>query len=274
MNKLSLSACALALALGFAAPALAADKDPVIAVVNGTEIRQSAMTDFQRTLPPQMQQAPYEALLDALINNQLVYDQAKKDGTANDPEVKQAIRQLEQKVLRQAWMSKKLRSEVSDQAVKKHYDKLVAEYKPSEEVHARHILLASEDEAKAVIAELNKGAKFEDVAKAKSKDPSAAANGGDLGYFSKQEMVPQFAEAAFAMRPGETSAKPVQSQFGWHVIKVEDKRMSAPPSLDEAKPVIREQLAEQTAHKLVEDMRAKAKIKRFAADGKPLDEKQ
>ncbi|MBC7952558.1 MAG: peptidylprolyl isomerase [Rhodospirillaceae bacterium] len=253
------------------APAFAADKDPVVAVVNGTEVHASNVAAYQRSLPPQMAaQVPYEALLESLINNQLIYDQAKKEGAEKDPEVKQALKQLEQQVVVKAWMGKKLKSEITDAAVQKAYDKFLAEFKPVEEVRARHVLTETEDQAKAVIAELKKGGDFQETAKAKSKDPSAKQNGGDLGYFTKDEMVPQFAEAAFAMKPGELSTDPVKSQFGYHVIKLEDRRMAAPPSFEQAKPVIREQLAEETAQKLVTDVRAKAKVKRFDPEGKPL----
>lgn len=270
------AALLLGVVAGFAAmPALAAEKDPVVATVNGTEIHASALANYQRSLPPQMAaQVPYEALLDSLINNQLIYEQAKKDGADKDAEVKQALKQLEQQVVIKSWMGKKLKAEVTDDAVKKGYDTFLAGFKPADEVRARHILTETEDQAKAVIAELKKGADFTETAKAKSKDPSAKQNGGDLGYFSKEEMVPQFAEAAFAMKPGELSENPVKSQFGWHVIKVEDRRLASPPSFEQAKPVLRERIAEETAEKLVTDIRAKAKVKRFDPEGKPLPEEK
>ncbi|HTH17268.1 MAG TPA: peptidylprolyl isomerase [Magnetospirillum sp.] len=267
------AAMLVGLATVLATPAFAADKDPVVAVVNGTELRASALAGYQRTLPPQMAaQVPYEALLDSLINNTLVFEQGKKDGMDKDPDVKRALKDIEQQLVVKAWMSKKLKAEVTDEAVKKAYDKFLAEYKPAEEVRARHILVDNEDAAKAIIADLKKGADFTEQAKTKSKDPSAKQNGGDLGYFTKDEMVPQFAEAAFAMKPGELSQTPVKSQFGWHVIKVEDRRMSSPPSLEQAQPAIREKLAEDTAERLVTDIRAKAKVKRFDMEGKPLAE--
>ncbi len=270
------AALLMGLAAGIAAaPAWAADKDPVVAVINGTELRASAVAAYQRTLPPQMAaQVPYEALLESLINNQLVYEQAKKDGADKDAEVKQALKQVEQQIVVKSWMGKKLKTEITDEAVKKAYDKFIAEYKPVEEVRARHILTETEDQAKAVIADLKKGTDFAELAKTKSKDPSAAQNGGDLGYFTKDEMVPQFADAAFAMKPGELSTAPVKSQFGFHVIKLEDRRMAAPPTFDQAKPAIREQLAEETAQKVVADVRAKAKVKRFDPEGKPLPEQK
>lgn len=276
MKNFSARSAALILGLGaaiVALPALAADKDPVVAVVNGTEVRASQLVAYQRSLPPQMAaQVPYEALLDSLINNTLVYEQGKKDGADKDAEVKKALKDIEQQLVVKSWMGKKLKAAVTDTAVKQGYDKFLAEFKPVEEVRARHILTESEEAAKAVIADLKNGADFTETAKAKSKDPSAKQNGGDLGYFAKEEMVPQFAEAAFAMQPGDLSTAPVKSQFGWHVIKVEDRRMSSAPSFEQAQPVIRERLAEETAERLVTEMRAKAKIKRFDPEGKPLPE--
>jgi peptidyl-prolyl cis-trans isomerase C len=278
MNIISVRRAALAmgiaaplLALGATLPAIAADKDPVVAVVNGNEVRASALVAYQRSLPPQMAaQVPYEALLDSLINNTLVYEQGKKDGLDKDADVKRALKDIEQQLVVKAWMGKKLKAEITDAAVKQGYDRFLAEFKPAEEVRARHILTESEDTAKAVIAELKKGGDFTELAKTKSKDPTAKQNGGDLGYFTKDEMVPQFAEAAFAMKAGELSQTPVKSQFGWHVIKVEDRRMSSPPSFEQAQPALREKLAEETAERLVHDIRAKAKVKRFDLEGKPL----
>lgn len=253
-------------------PAQAADnKDPVVAIVNGTELRASALMAYRRSLPPQMaSQVPYEALLDSMINNALIFEQGKKDGTDKDPEVKQALKDIEQQLVVKAWMGKKLKANVNDAAVKQAYDKFLANYKPQEEVHARHVLSDSEEGAKAIIAELKKGADFAETAKSKSKDPSAKQNGGDLGYFAKDEMVPQFADAAFAMQAGQLLDAPVKTQFGWHVIKVEDRRMSTAPAFEQVQPMLREQLAEETADHLLSEMRGKAKVKRFDPEGKPL----
>ena len=253
-------------------PVQAADnKDPVVAIVNGTELRASALMAYRRSLPPQMaSQVPYEALLDSMINNALIFEQGKKDGTDKDPEVKQALKDIEQQLVVKAWMGKKLKAGVTDAAVKQAYDAFLAAYKPQEEVHARHILSDSEDNAKAVIADLKKGADFAELAKTRSKDPSAKQNGGDLGFFNQEEMVPQFAQAAFAMQDGQLADAPVKTQFGWHVIKVEGRRMSTAPTLEQIQPMLREQLAEETADRLLADMRAKAKIKRFDPEGKPL----
>ena len=259
-----------ALVAGFVAlPALAAEKDPVVAIVNGGDIHLSEVVEFQRSLPPQVGQAPFPAVLDVMISNRLVGEVAKKDGLSNDPEVKRAIKQAEEAAVRHVWMAKKLRAEVTDASIRQQYDKFVANFKPEDEVHARHVLLETEDQAKAVISDLRSGIAFDELAKTKSKDPSAKQNGGDLGFFTKGEMVPAFADAAFAMSPGDVTTTPVKTQFGWHVIKVEERRQTSAPSFDEAKPVIREQMAEQIAQKVVADLRSKAKIKTFNTDGSP-----
>jgi peptidyl-prolyl cis-trans isomerase C len=258
---------ALSLAAGLAAaPAFAADT--VVAKVNGSDVKMSQLAEYSRQMGPQ---APYEALLEVAINNQLVYEEAKKEKLENDPEVKAAIKRVEVQLLAQALMQKKVRGAISDAAIKTRYDEAVKNFTPQEEVHARHILVESEDAAKSVIAELNKGTDFAQLAKTKSTDKGSAVQGGDLGYFVKGAMVPEFAEAAFAMRPGEVSKTPVKTQFGYHVIKVEDKRMGSVPPFDQAKPMIARQIAEEIQQKMVTDLRSKAKISRFKPDGSPMD---
>jgi len=264
---------ALTLAAALAvSPVLAADKDPVVAVLNGTEIHASAVNEFRQSLPPQMAGAPFNVLVDAQINNQLVAEAARKEGIASEPDVKRALKAAEESILRKAWMSKKLRASVTDDVLQKDYQKLLANFKPEDEIKASHILVETEDKAKAVIAELRKGGDFATVAKARSKDPSAQKNGGDLGYFTKGEMVPAFADAAFAMKVGDVTQAPVKTQFGWHVIKVEDRRQTTAPTFDEAKPMIRDQIAGQMAEKIVADLRDKAKIKVFNEDGSPVSD--
>jgi peptidyl-prolyl cis-trans isomerase C len=266
-------ACVLGLVVGLAfSPAFAAGKDPVLAKVNGADIHESAFEQFQGSLPPQMRQAPYAAVLNAMVNNKLLDDAARKEGLQNDPDVKRAVHEAEEVILRKAWMAKKLDATITDAILKQGYDQYVQHFKPEEEVHARHILVDSEDLAKSIIADLKSGANFEDLAKAKSKDPSAQKNGGDIGYFTKSEMVPEFAKVAFSLKPGEISPEPVKTQFGWHVIQVEDRRQSSPVSFEEAKPMLRQQAAEQLVQQLVGDLRAKAQVSMFNPDGSPLVE--
>ncbi len=268
------SVLALSLVAGFAAsPALAADqKDTVVAVVNGADIHLSQLADFARQIPPQMGQPPYEALLEIVINNQLVYDQAKKEKLDSEPDVKAAIKKIEMQVLAQAFMQKKVRPGVTEEAIKARYDQAVKAFVPTEEVHARHILVDTEEAARSIIADLGRGSDFVELAKTRSKDQGSGANGGDLGYFTQKDMVPEFTAAAFAMRPGEVSNAPVKTSFGYHVIKVEDKRMATIPPYEQAKPAIAQQLAEGIREKTVMDLRDKAKIKRFGPDGAPLAE--
>ncbi|MEO0036105.1 MAG: hypothetical protein RLZZ501_2128 [Pseudomonadota bacterium] len=274
MNKLSARGQALVLAFGLAAaPAFAADKNTVVAVVNGSEVHLSQMEELARQLPPALGQPPYDALLEVAINNELVYQQAKKEKLESDPEVKAALKQAETTLMRQAWMAHRVRAAVSDDAIRARYDELAKAFVPAEEVHARHILVDSEDAAKAVIAELNKGADFAELARTRTKDPSGTQSGGDLGYFTQKDMVPEFAAAAFALQPGQISKTPVKTQFGWHVIKVEDRRMSQLPPFEQAKGRIGQQLAEQIAQQTLTDLREKAKVKRFGPDGSALPDK-
>ncbi|CAA7626757.1 peptidylprolyl isomerase [Magnetospirillum sp. SS-4] len=266
-------ALALAMAAGLAAsPAFSADagkKDTVVANVNGADVRLSALADFARQMGPDGAKAPYEMLLEVAINNQLVYEQAKKEKLDADPEVKAALKKIEMQILTQAYMQKKVKPSIGDAAVKARYDQLVKDFVPAEEVRARHILVETEEAARSIIAELTRGVDFAELAKTRSKDQ---APGGDLGYFTKGDMVPEFANAAFAMRPGELSKTPVKSQFGYHVIKVEDKRMSSIPPFDKAKPMVAQEIASGIQNKLVGDLREKAKIKRFTPDGAPMGE--
>ncbi|BAE49315.1 Parvulin-like peptidyl-prolyl isomerase [Paramagnetospirillum magneticum AMB-1] len=258
---------ALSLAAGLAAsPAIAADS--VVANVNGSDIKMSQLAEYGRQMGPQ---APYEAVLEVAINNQLVYEQAKRDKLDADPDVKAALKRVEIQLMAQALMQKKVRGAVTDEAVKVRYDQAVKNFQPQEEVHARHILAETEEGARSIIADLNRGMDFAELAKTRSKDTGSGAMGGDLGYFVQGAMVPEFAAAAFAMRPGELSKTPVKTQFGYHVIKVEDKRMASIPPYDQAKPVIARQIAEELQEKMVVELREKAKIKRFKPDGTPLE---
>ena len=264
---------AAALTTSFALPVLAQNAaDPVVAVVNGKEIKRSALVEAQMAIP-QARQLPldkiYDQLLDQVISSELILGEAKKAKTENDPKVKEAVAEAQNNIMRSFWLNKKVESDVTEAQVKARYDELLKTAQPEEQVHARHVLVDSEDAAKAVLADLKAGTSFEDEAKAKSKDPSAKTNGGDLGFITKGETVPEFSEAAFKLKPGETTQTPVKSQFGWHIIKVDDRRMAPPPSYEEAKPQVRQELARADAGKIVEGLKKTATIKRFNLDGTP-----
>lgn len=269
----TLRAAAVALTVAFAAaPALAADPaDPVVATVNGQDIKQSDVVALQQTIP-QLRQVPtemvFDQLLDHLISTRLIVAEARKENLQNDAEVKARLQDMESQVLQQIYLKKAVEPQLTEEALRQRYEQQIKAQPAKEEVHARHVLLPNEDEAKAVIADLDKGKSFEDVAKEKSKGPSATT-GGDLGYFTKDEMVPEFAEAAFKLKAGEYTKTPVKTQFGWHVIKVEDKRTAQPAKFEDMKDELKEQMAEEIAAKLVESLRAKADVKKATPAAKP-----
>ena len=277
--RAAMLATALIAAMPAAVPALADDAkgdDPVVATVNGLAIHKSTVLEaYQHS---RLSQAPIEAvypqLLDYVITSQLLLTEAKKANLADDPAVKAQERLALENILEQTYIERKIAAAVTDEAIKKQYDETIKAQPGKEEVHARHILLANEADAKQVIADIKGGAKFEDIAKAKSKDPSAAQNAGDLGFFSKEDMVPEFADAAFKMKAGEISEAPVKTQFGWHVIQVIERRTAPPPSLEESKAQITNDLRNQAAQTIIGGLQKDATITRFNIDGTPIVDKK
>ena len=260
--------------LAVSTAALAQDADnPVAATVDGMEILRSDVEAVKNSLPDQMRNAPieqlYPVLLDRTIDFKLLELEAEKADIGDEPDLQAALAQARAAVMRDFMLRKKVEEGSTEEALKARYEELKkGDGFSFEEVHARHILLASEEDAKAVITELEGGADFEELAKEKSTGPSAP-NGGDLGYFKKGAMVPEFGEAAFSMEVGSTSEEPVQTQFGFHVIKVEDKRTNE-PSFEETEPQIRQEVARDIVTALVEGLREGATIERFNLDGTPM----
>lgn len=247
--------------------------DVVVAKVNGGVIKKSDLAAALQFLPPQVQQMPsaavYELLLDRIVDAKLLADAGRAEKLQDSADVKRKVTAFQDRVIQEAYLDKQIEGKVTDQALKARYEQLVKERPPEEEVRARHILVDNEADAKAVIGELEKGKSFESLAKEKSKDPSAK-DGGDLGFFNRQDMVPEFSSAAFALKPGEYTKTPVQTQFGWHVIKLEERRAGTPPSFESVKDQIAGDLREQLASNVVSGLREKAKVERFGLDGKPL----
>jgi peptidyl-prolyl cis-trans isomerase C len=176
-------------------------------------------------------------------------------------DVKHRILFERNKVLMETLLQKAGEAAQTDDAMHKVYDDAIKQMPPEEEIHARHILVPTEDEAKAIEVELKKGADFATLAKEKSKDPGAA-DGGDLGYFTRDQMVPEFSEAAFKLDKGQVS-DPVKTQFGWHIIKLEDKRTKPTPSFDEVKSQIQTYVAHRAQAELVDKLRKTATIERL-----------
>ncbi len=266
-----LAAPAWAQAAKPAKPSAAGGEDPVVARVNGAELHRSDIVEALRGLPPQVQQQPmdklYPALLDQMVGTLLVSQEGRKQKLQNDSEVKKRLALAQDQIIADAYVQRILEKSMTDQKLHARYDKFLKEAPPREEVHARHILVGSEDEAKAVIAELKKGGDFAKLAQEKTTDPSGKTSGGDLGYFTKEDMVPEFADAAFKLKPGEFTQTPVKTQFGWHVIKVEDRRQAKPPTFEQMKPRLANDVSREIVGDKLNELKTAAKIEVFNLDG-------
>ncbi|KZB51295.1 peptidylprolyl isomerase [Thalassospira xiamenensis] len=266
MLRKTLLAASLATVM-FASPVMAQDtapaEDQVLATVNGEEILESEVRATQQGLPQQYRQLPFEMLkpmlVDREINQRLLMLAGQDAGLADDEEVKKQLAALERRIVAETYLERAIEEKVTDDAIKAHYDEFIKTNEPEPQVHARHILLENEEDAKAVIAELDGGADFVELAKEKSTGPSAP-NGGDLGFFNKGDMVAPFAEAAFSMEPGTYSKEPVQTQFGWHVILVEEKKDGVQPSLEEIRQQMEAEVTQQAVQDLIEELRSDAEV--------------
>jgi peptidyl-prolyl cis-trans isomerase C len=275
MRRLLFATTAALAVLALVGPARAQDAaaDPVVATVNGAQIHKSDVEAAYETLPQQYRQMPleaiYEPLLDRVIDSRLLLAEAGERNLAEDPEVQAEITQARDNVLRDSLVEQAIEQGTSEERLRAAYEAMKSQ--PGfafEETRASHILLASEAEAQEVLKQIEGGADFAALAKEKSTDPSAKSNAGDLGYFKRDQMVPEFAEAAFTIEPGTVGETPVKSQFGWHVIKVEDRRQTV-PSFEDKQPELREQLAREIVTALLTDVREGAEIERFNLDGTP-----
>lgn len=260
-----LAAVALAAFLAVPSVARAQDADAVVARVNGVDIRQSdlatAEDEVGSSIPQMAPDQKREYLITYLSDVIIVAQAAEKQNIADRADVKHRIAFERNKVLMESLLQDTGKAALTDDALHKVYDEAVKQLPPEEEVHARHILVPTEDEAKEIEAELKKGADFATLAKEKSKDPGAA-DGGDLGYFTKDQMVPEFSAAAFKLDKGQIS-DPVHTQFGWHIIKVEDKRIKPTPTFDEVKPQLENYVAHKAQAELVASLRKDATIERL-----------
>jgi peptidyl-prolyl cis-trans isomerase C len=239
---------------------------PVVAKVNGIEIREGDIKLAEEDIGQQMGQVPPDSKRDYLITyvgDMILLTQAaeaKKIDASDD--FKQQLEFARKKLLMARLLDSEAKAASTDEAMRKVYDDATKQMKPEEEVHARHILVETEDEAKAVKEELQKGADFAELAKSKSKDPGAAAEGGDLGFFSKDQMVPEFADAAFKLEKGQTS-DPVKSSFGWHIIQVEEKRTRPVPDFEQVKPQLESFVTRKAQSEYLAKLREGAKIERL-----------
>ncbi len=271
----SVAASFLTLAAASAASAATspAPKDPVVATVSGKPIHLSAVAKAAQSLPPQLQQAPpqeiYPVLLNRLIDERALLVEARKADLAKQPDVAQAMKDAANQALEGAYLRQEVKPQINEAAAQAYYQSHYVSKPQPEEVKARQILVKTKAEADKIIDQLNKGAKFSQLAEQDSIDPGAK-NGGELGWFTKDEMVKPFADAAFALKKGEYTKTPVQSQFGWHIIKQQDKRQKPVPTYDDVKDTIHQKVANQAITNALTKARSAVKVKIYNADGSPV----
>lgn len=271
-SGLALVVAGLALA-GLLATHAVAQGDPVVAKVNGVEIKESdlkaAEEDIGAQLPPMSPEAKKEYLITYVSDMILVSRAAEAKKLGDTAEFKRKLANARTKLLMEALLQEAAKGAITDDAMKKVYADAIKDIGNEQEVSARHILVENEDDAKKVAADLKAGGDFAAIAKERSKDPGSKEQGGDLGFFSKDQMVPEFAEAAFKLDKGQIS-DPVKSQFGWHIIRVDDKRTKQPPSFDQVKDQIETYVQRKAQADLIQKLRADAKIEKIGGD-KPAD---
>ncbi len=257
--------CATLAVAGLLTVQAGAQTDPVVAKVNGIEIKESdlkaAEEDIGAQLPPMAPDAKKDYLTTYVSDMILVSKAAEAKKLGDTPDFKKKMELARTKLLMEALLQNEAKAAVTDDAMKKVYADATKDMGNEQEVSARHILVENEDEAKKIAADLKKGGDFAAIAKEKSKDPGSKDQGGDLGFFSKDQMVPEFAEAAFKLDKGQIS-DPVKSQFGWHVIRVDDKRAKQPPTFDQVKDQIESFVQRKAQADLIQKLRADAKIEK------------
>lgn len=253
----------------------AATEDPVVATVNGEEIRRSEVMAEIENLPPQYRQVPPAVLVPAIAEQMaagvLIREAAQDAGLDESEEVQQRLERAEERILQEVWLERRLQERMTDEAMEDAYQAYLEENPPAEEVSASHILVETEEEAQDIIAQLDEGAEFAELAREHSIGPSGE-QGGDLGYFERGQMVEPFAEAAFNLEPGTYTEEPVETQFGWHVIRVEDARAAEPPTRQAIADQLEESLRQAMVREILDDLLADAEIVLYGPGGEPLPE--
>jgi peptidyl-prolyl cis-trans isomerase C len=255
-----------------AAPSAKPEKpdNTVVARVEGEAIYRRDVIAAFRTLPPQFQQrgldATYEQVLEMLIERKMMTIFGRRENYANDPEVHARLKLAEDQIIREVYLDRLIGQYMTEERLRAHYNELVRKNPPQPEVRARHILVDSEAKAKEMIKRAKAGTDFAQLAAENSVGPSAQ-HGGDLGYFTVSEMVKPFADAAFKLNPGEISATPVKTEFGWHVIKLEDKRTRTVPPYEKVKGEIQRQVWAELGDSILRQFREQAAVERFSLDG-------
>lgn len=274
--RLFIRTAILAASMGICAAAFAAS-DYTILKYGSDDVKYSEVQDVWKTLFPGGNAPEFKSfdenirqnVLRGIVSEKLLYKEAVKAGFDKSPEVKKRMEEMQRQIVLQAYMESKAKEMVSDAELKKAYDEKVKTASGQEEVKARHILVKTEDEAKKLYDEIKKGGDFEKIAREQSTDKGSGAQGGDLGWFTKDKMVPEFADAAFALKKGEVS-QPVKSGFGWHIIKLDDRRTAKPASFEESKEELKNEVAEKAVDRYVGSLLKNAGIKYYDESGKEL----
>ncbi len=244
----------------------------VVAKVDGIEIRRSDLMMAMRLLPRNYRKMPLESvyplLLRQVINNTLVVRAAKAEGFDKSDSIRQRLAAIERRLIEGAYMQHAAKGKITDTAMRRRYQGMIDSRRGKEEIHVRHILVKSKSEAQGIIEKLSGGADFAALAREASMGPSRA-KGGDLGYMEREEMVAPFADAAFGLRTGRFTPMPIQTRFGWHVIKLEGRRAATTPSFEELRPQLARQIRARIADALVKKLRRNAKIEEFDINGNP-----
>ncbi len=252
----------------FITPAFAADTKPtaVLARVNGEDITRGQLDDFLKALPANVKQMPRPLLepmaLDQLINGKAILKAANAQNLSNDPEVQSRAAQAKEQITEDVYLNRAIDKKITDKVLKDEFVKFKKENPEQEEISARHMLVDTEQQAKDLIKQLDGGADFAKLAGDNNKGPEKA-NGGYLDFFTKKEVVPEFADAAFKLQPGQYTKTPVKSQFGWHVIELEDRRTRQAPRFDDVKDQLKQRLSQQLAQAELADLRKGSKIEIF-----------
>jgi len=248
--------------------------NPVVATVDGKDITRVDVFRYIKMMPANIQQLPPQAIwplaMEQVINTRVVQNKAENAALDNDPEVAEQLGMAKQQIVRSIYVQRAVDKEISESDLKKKYNDTIGKSPAIEELHAAHILVDSEAKAKDLIAKLKDGGDFAKLAAENSGDPGNKTKGGDLGWFAKQDMVPEFSDAAFKIGVGKISETPVKTQFGYHVVKVLEKRERPKPSFDEVKPMIQVELRREKLENMLEGWKSSAKVEKFDINGDPM----
>lgn len=247
--------------------------DSVVANVNGHKFTYSQVMEAKASLPKQYQSAPddkiFPVLLNQAVDTYLIEKAATAAGLENKPEVQKAIEKAKEGIIAQAFLMEKVKDLITDASIQAKYDEVIKNFPKEKEVHLRHILVKDQTTAQSVIKALKNGTDFKKLAKDKSTD-GTAKEGGDLGFFRKSELPKELSEEAFKLKAGTYSQEPIKTDFGWHVILVEQVRDAVPPKFEEIKNELKGLMTQEAVVSLVKELRKTAKIELFDKEGKPM----